>query len=62
MFSAIAAYLLVWAGLLFYVVRLGTAQRRLARAVEELQRRLPRPETAATAPRRSAFSGKRALT
>jgi len=62
MFSVIAAYLLVWAGLLAYVVRLGAQQRRLAHSVEALQRELQRPQAAAPAPHHPAFSGKGALT
>jgi CcmD family protein len=62
MFSLITAYLLVWTGLLLYVVRLGAQQRRLAQSVDALRRQLQRPEAAAPAPHHSVFSRKGALT
>jgi CcmD family protein len=34
----IAAYLVVWLGLLAYVLRLGVQQRRLARTLDALER------------------------
>ncbi len=33
----IAAYLVVWLGVTWYVLRLGAAQRRLQRAIDALQ-------------------------
>lgn len=39
MTTFVVAYLLVWAGLLGYVIRLGAEQRRLRRELDALQRR-----------------------
>lgn len=33
----IAAYLLLWLGVMWYVLRLGAGQRRLQRAIDALQ-------------------------
>jgi CcmD family protein len=34
------AYLIVWLGVVFYVIRLGAEQRRLSRALESLRLRV----------------------
>ncbi len=41
----IAAYLIVWTGVVWYVLRLGAAQRRLQRALDALKCESGRPGT-----------------
>ncbi|MHB1037923.1 MAG: CcmD family protein [Pirellulales bacterium] len=46
MVAFVTAYLLVWCGVLGYLLRLGARQRRLEQAVESLQARIAQsPET-----------------
>ena len=40
MLTFVAAYLIVWFGILVYVLRLGAKQRQLQQAVQSLQLRL----------------------
>ncbi len=61
MSSFIAAYLLIWVGLLSYVVRLGTHQRRLARSLESLQHEVERRAATGSAGPHATYSGKGVL-
>jgi CcmD family protein len=61
MISFAAAYVLVWLGLLAYLVRLGAAQRRLEQAVRALRAELQPPELSPDSPP-APHCGKEALT
>ncbi len=54
MSELIAAYLLLWLGVVWYVLRLGAAQRRLERALNALQVRADQPEPCEHTPARPA--------
>ena len=43
----VAAYVIVWAAVLWYVLRLGTKQRRLEREIESLRLESQKPKQVA---------------
>jgi CcmD family protein len=50
----VTAYVVVWLGIVLYVVRLGAEQRRLSRTVEGLRSHLEVAQTASPARRKAA--------
>jgi CcmD family protein len=50
----VTAYVVVWLGIVLYVVRLGAEQRRLSRTVGGLRSRLEDSQAASPSPRKAA--------
>jgi CcmD family protein len=50
----VTAYVVVWLGIVLYIVRMGAEQRRLSRAVEGLRSHLEDSRAASPSPRKAA--------